>query len=253
MSAPDVVPPRTAAWTMPAEWAPHERTWMAWPSADYTLGDTAESAEEARRAWAAVAVAVARFEPVTMLVDPAGVDDAARHLPSDVSVHVAPLDDAWIRDSGPTFVLDADGRLGAVDWVFNGWGAQSWAAWDRDALVAGEVARATGAEVIASRKNGDLLRGKSAPSKCDRLNIEWGGRDMWFRFDDTNPVNFARHWQQWEMAHPCPERERSWWPAFSPTGDNKPFTGSQANALLHAILPKVMTEAEAAKRSAPPF
>ena len=104
-------------------------------------------------------------------------------------------------------------------------------------------------EVIASRKNGDLLRGKSAPSKCDRLNIEWGGRDMWFRFDDTNPVNFARHWQQWEMAHPCPERERSWWPAFSPTGDNKPFTGSQANALLHAILPKVMTDAEAARRS----
>ena len=104
-------------------------------------------------------------------------------------------------------------------------------------------------EVIASRKNGDMLRGKSAPSKCDRLNIEWGGRDMWFRFDDTNPLNFARHWQQWELKHPCPERERSWWPAFSPTGDNKPFTGTQANALLHAIMLKVMTEAEAAKRS----
>ena len=104
-------------------------------------------------------------------------------------------------------------------------------------------------EVIASRKNGDLLRGKSAPSKCDRLNIEWGGRDMWFRYDDKNPLNFARHWQQWEMAHPCPERERSWWPAFSPTGDNRPFTGKQADALLHSLLPKVMTETEAAKRS----
>jgi len=104
-------------------------------------------------------------------------------------------------------------------------------------------------DVIASRKNGDLLRGKSAPSKCDRLNIEWGGRDMWFRFDDKNPLNFARHWQQWELAHPCPERERSVWPAFSPTGDNKPFTGTHANALLHALLLKVMTEAEAAKRS----
>ena len=42
-------------------------------------------------------------------------------------------------------------------------------------------------DVIASRNSGDLLRGKSAPSKCDRLNIEWGGRDMWFRFDDKNP------------------------------------------------------------------
>ena len=150
MSTPGVGA-RRAARTMPAEWAPHERTWMAWPSADYTLGDTPESAEGARRAWAAVAVAVARFEPVTVLVDPAGVDDATRHLPADVPLHVTPLDDAWIRDSGPTFVLGDDGRLGAVDWVFNGWGAQSWAAWDRDALVAGEVARAAGAEVIASR------------------------------------------------------------------------------------------------------
>ena len=104
-------------------------------------------------------------------------------------------------------------------------------------------------EVIASRKNGDLLRGKSAPSKCDRLNIEWGGRDMWFRYDDTNPLNFARHWQQWETDYPCPERERSWWPAFSPTGDCKPFTGKQADALLHTLLAKVMTEAEAARRS----
>lgn len=50
-------------------------------------------------------------------------------------------------------------------------------------------------EVIASRKNGDQLRGKSAPSKCDRLNIEWGGRDMWFRYDDSNPLNFAWRWR----------------------------------------------------------
>jgi hypothetical protein len=41
------------------------------------------------------------------------------------------------------------------------------------------------AATVASRKNGDLLRGRSAPSKCDRLNIEWGARDMWFRYDDN--------------------------------------------------------------------
>ena len=45
---------------------------------------------------------------------------------------------------------------------------------------------------VASRKNGDLLRGRSAPSKCGRgLNVEWGARDMWFRYDDHNPLNFA--------------------------------------------------------------
>ena len=58
-------------WRMPAEWEPHERTWMAWPSAGYTLGDDAGAADEARGCWASVANAIARFEPVTV-VDPGG-------------------------------------------------------------------------------------------------------------------------------------------------------------------------------------
>ncbi len=60
------------------------------------------------------------------------------------------IDDAWLRDSGPTFVLDDDGRLGAVDWIFNGWGARSWARWDHDALVAGAVGEAAAAAPIVS-------------------------------------------------------------------------------------------------------
>ena len=70
--------PAAGAWRMPAEWAPHERTWMAWPSAGYTLGDTEEAAEEARATWADVALAVSQFEPVTLVVDPADVA-VARH------------------------------------------------------------------------------------------------------------------------------------------------------------------------------
>ena len=62
--------PSPRGWRMPAEWAPHERTWMAWPSAGYTLGDTEEDAEEARGTWAAVARAVSHFEPVTVVVGP---------------------------------------------------------------------------------------------------------------------------------------------------------------------------------------
>ena len=48
-----------ANWKMPAEWAHHERTWMAWPSAGYTLGETEADHQEARLAWAAVANAIA--------------------------------------------------------------------------------------------------------------------------------------------------------------------------------------------------
>ncbi|HWT95920.1 MAG TPA: agmatine deiminase family protein [Solirubrobacteraceae bacterium] len=136
---------------MPPEWAPHERTWMAWPSAGYTLGDTPEEAELARRAWAEVAAAVLRFEPVTMLVDPSALDDARRHLPEGVEVVEVPLDDAWIRDTGPTFVHDAHGALHAVDWIFNGWGAQAWASWEHDSQVARAVAERAGVPVVGSR------------------------------------------------------------------------------------------------------
>ena len=67
-------------WRMPAEWERHDRTWMAWPSSGYTLGATDEEADDARRTWAAVARAVARFEPVTMVVTPPDVGVAREHL-----------------------------------------------------------------------------------------------------------------------------------------------------------------------------
>ena len=148
--------PEAGPWRMPPEWAPHERTWMAWPSAGYTLGDTEEAADTARATWAAVARAVAAFEPVVLVADPGSAHVARSWTgggpptthPLDVVEH--PLDDAWMRDTGPTFVVDDDGHLGAVDWVFNGWGAQEWASWDHDAAVATEVARRAGATRIGS-------------------------------------------------------------------------------------------------------
>ncbi|MQY08337.1 agmatine deiminase family protein [Actinomadura macrotermitis] len=130
--------PEPAGWTMPAETGPHERTWMAWPSTGYTLGETAAAAEEARAAWAAVANAVAEHEPLHMLVPPHELAAARRRLAGGIVLHETPLDDAWYRDTGPTFVVGPAG-LGAVDWVFNGWGRQEWASWEHDA-VAGDVA-----------------------------------------------------------------------------------------------------------------
>ena len=144
----------TTRWHMPAEWRPHERTWMAWPSSGYTLGDTEDEAELARRTWADVARAVARFEPVTLVVEPGDIHSCREFLGTDsahpIDIVIADLDDAWMRDIGPTFVLGPAGELGAVDWVFNGWGAQAWARWEHDARVAGQVADATGAHHLPS-------------------------------------------------------------------------------------------------------
>jgi agmatine deiminase len=129
---------------MPAEWETHERTWMAWPSGSYTLGDTDAEADEARQCWASVANAVVRFEPVTMIVNPGDEFVARTWLDERVEIVSAPLNDAWMRDIGPTFVRNMDGSLSAVNWVFNGWGAQGWAQWDKDSKIASVIADKTG-------------------------------------------------------------------------------------------------------------
>lgn len=123
---------------MPPEWAPHERTLIAWPARRETWRDT--SIEAAREVHAQVVAAVAAFEPVTLVADPADADDARRRVPSkDVEVVALPIDDSWLRDNGPIVVTgtDADGapvRQG-VDFRFNAWG-EAFTPYDSDAAVA---------------------------------------------------------------------------------------------------------------------
>ncbi|MFJ9618502.1 agmatine deiminase family protein [Streptomyces noursei] len=143
--------PAADGFRMPPEWAPHERTWMAWPGPNFTFGaEGDETLAEARRAWAAVARAVRQYEPVTVVAGPGQLDGARALLGEDVELVERPLDDAWMRDIGPTFLTNDQGELAAVDWVFNGWGAQEWAAWDRDAKIAEQVAGLAGARRYAT-------------------------------------------------------------------------------------------------------
>ncbi|MFY9782852.1 MAG: agmatine deiminase family protein [Acidimicrobiales bacterium] len=136
---------------MPAEWEPHERTWMAFPPPNATFGDDgSDTLNAARMAWIDVANIIASYEPVTLIADVDLVAVASALNAPGVTVIERPLNDAWMRDIGPTFTTDGS-QLGAVNWVFNGWGAQSWAAWDRDALVASDVGRQSGAEVRHSK------------------------------------------------------------------------------------------------------
>ena len=126
---------------MPAEWEPHQRTWMAFPPPNDTFGPVGSSTlDRARAAWSKVARVIARYEPVTVIADPRDATPAREWLGQGIDVLEIPLDDAWLRDSGPTFVHSADGSLAAVDWIFNGWGAQHWAAWSKDQNVARSVA-----------------------------------------------------------------------------------------------------------------
>ncbi len=135
---------------MPIEGHKQDRLWLAWPSSGYTLGETAAEIEEARTTWAAVANAASEFQPVTVVVNPGDEAVAKRYLAGSITLLSAPLNDAWMRDIGPSFVIGDDGKLGAVNFVFNGWGAQDWAEWDNDQHIGRIVAEAAGATLINS-------------------------------------------------------------------------------------------------------
>jgi agmatine deiminase len=135
------------SWQMPPEWHPHERTWMAFPPNGYLTEGEADQAQSARQAWANVANAIVRFEPVTMVVNPGDETAAGALLSPNIELVSMPLDDAWMRDIGPTFVIEG-GQLAAVDWVFNGWGAQSWASWQHDQHIGRKIAEYLGVEVV---------------------------------------------------------------------------------------------------------
>jgi len=132
---------------MPAEWAEHERTLMAWPTRRDMWG---ELYDDAQAAHAAVANAIAAFEPVTMVADPADRKRARAACGEGVTVSEIPIDDSWLRDSGPIFVLDGMGGRAGVDFGFNAWG-EKFSPWDDDAEVAARLLERLGEERIDAR------------------------------------------------------------------------------------------------------
>jgi agmatine deiminase len=107
---------------MPAEWEPHIGCFMGWPGSRKAWGRDLDGIQ---RDYARVAQAIAGFEPVTMMVDPAAVAEARRCLGTGIEILELPLNDAWLRDSGPSFIRRPDGTLAGVAWRFNGWGGAS--------------------------------------------------------------------------------------------------------------------------------
>ncbi len=131
---------------MPAEWEPHAGCWMAWPERpdNWRLG-----AEPAQEAFAAVASAIAASEPVTMAASDGQFERARAALPDSVRLVELSTDDAWLRDTGPTFVVDGAGARRGVDWRFNAWGGLEgglYFPWDRDDRVAAKVLEVEGDE-----------------------------------------------------------------------------------------------------------
>ncbi len=105
---------------MPGEWERHARCWMAWPCRPETW--PAGAFDAATAAYTEVARAISRFEPVTMVCDPADVAEASLACGPGVEILPLPISDSWIRDTGPSFVTDGKGQVAGVHWRFNAWG-----------------------------------------------------------------------------------------------------------------------------------
>jgi len=138
--------PAADGYRMPGEFEPHSGCWMAWPERpdNWRMG-----AKPAQEAYAAVAEAIAVSEPVTVAVSDRQFEHCRTVLSPSIRVVEISTDDAWIRDMGPTFVVDASGGRRGVDWRFNAWGGLRgglYFPWDRDDRVAAKVLEIEGAE-----------------------------------------------------------------------------------------------------------
>ncbi|MFE1949882.1 agmatine/peptidylarginine deiminase [Streptomyces sp. NPDC059524] len=132
--------PAAGTFRVPAEDVRHTRTWMAWPDRTAIWGRAlgGVQADIAR-----IARTIAQYEPVHLCANAASAARARSMCgPSVTVIASVPVDDCWMRDSGPVFRTDGAGGLDAVGLNFNGWGGKQ--AHAKDALVAERIAAHAG-------------------------------------------------------------------------------------------------------------
>ncbi len=133
-------------WYMPDESAPHQRTWMAFGASERIWGK--RLLPEVQRNLAEIANTIATFEPVSLLVRPSELAQVRSLVRANVDLVPCPLDDLWIRDTGPVFVINNQGEKAGVDFNFNGWGEKQ--SFVQDQNVAGFVCARAGAPRLAT-------------------------------------------------------------------------------------------------------
>lgn len=142
--------PKDLGYRMPAEWEPHEATWLSWPHNPETWPG---HVGEIEKLYTEIVFHLVKGEKVHVLVN--GEDDEARvrKLLKDQGIAAGcvrffqfPTDDAWLRDNGPNFLVrdPSHGRALALnEWIFDSWG-KKYPPWLQDSLVPGKVASLLG-------------------------------------------------------------------------------------------------------------
>jgi agmatine deiminase len=160
------MPHSTPRYRFPAEWEPHEATWIAWPHHE---PDWPGKLAPIPWVYAEITRVLARHERVEILCHDETVREDARRLleahgvRENVRLHVVPNDRVWLRDSAPTGVVDEKGQVVLVNWAFN-----AWAKYDnyaRDARIGEAVERLTGLPRVEPER----------PDTGERVVLEGGG------------------------------------------------------------------------------
>jgi agmatine deiminase len=137
----DTSTPRADGFRMPAEWAPHQCCFMAWPTRRSLWGG---QFGQAKRDYAQIARTIAGFEPVVMICRPGDAGEVRRHCGAAVEVAEIEIDDSWARDNGPVFVVNDRAEVAVVDFGFDAWGGK-YLPYDHDAALGRALADLLGA------------------------------------------------------------------------------------------------------------
>lgn len=119
---------------MPAEWAKQDGCIMIWPERP---GSWPNEAKAARKAFTEIIRAISKHEKLYLAAGAKSIENARETFSGNDNVIIfqCETDDAWARDVGPTFVVDDQGAVRAINWQFNAWGGEYnglYASWDLD-------------------------------------------------------------------------------------------------------------------------
>jgi agmatine deiminase len=135
--------PRALGFRMPAEWEPHEATWIAWP---HNRDDWPGRFAPIPWVYGEIVRKLARVERVRILVEDADHERRARRVLRKVGADLEAVeffrvatDRVWTRDYGPIFVRSATGEVAITNWRFNGWA--KYDNWKKDDAVTAQLAR----------------------------------------------------------------------------------------------------------------
>ena len=139
--------PASLGYRMPAEWEPHSATWLTWPHNSETWPD--QDMQQVETEFMGIIRPLAKNESVHILVNDEEKENVVESTLNsnnvemkNIFLHDIPTNDSWIRDYGPNFIIQNDGKVAANDWDFDSWGRKY--KWELDDLAGKVISEESG-------------------------------------------------------------------------------------------------------------